>query len=58
MAYVDPRLSVMAKYGIEPSELGMKKTGSAIRNKLADSIKAVDAIADEFTAELGRLKRA
>jgi hypothetical protein len=38
------------------SDLGWKESASTIRNALADSIKAVEAIADEFQAELGRLK--
>jgi hypothetical protein len=49
-------LNVLAKYGLTASDLGWKESAPAIRNTLADSIKAVDAIAAEFEAELNRLK--
>jgi hypothetical protein len=49
-------LNVMAKYGLTASDLGWKESAPTIRNNLADSIKAVETIADEFKAELGRLK--
>jgi hypothetical protein len=49
-------LNVMARYGLTAADLGWKESAPTIRNNLADSIKAVEAIADEFQAELGRLK--
>jgi hypothetical protein len=49
-------LNVLAKYGLTAADLGWKESASTIRNALADSIKSVEAIADDFTAELGRLK--
>jgi hypothetical protein len=49
-------LNVLAKYGLTASDLGFKESAPAIRNTLADSIKAVEAISDEFQAELDRLK--